>query len=417
VSWHPSAKLRVAVAIVGLAIVSALALGRPEPVVLAAPFAVTMLAVVVMTRPLDLQVSSALADGTVIEGDTTFVDARVFSGTDLSSLELALVLPDGVSARLEERVLTTSLAAGETRTWTGTIQCDRWGNHRVGAIAVRARGPLGLLVAEGRLASTELLQVLPDAQTLRRLVQPKEPQVSAGNRVARINAAGIEFADVRPFVPGDRARDVNWRATARHGALHVNQQHPDRSTDVVIVVDAFSELTLPAAVGAASALVDAYLRARDRVGLVTMGGYTHWLRAGSGMRQQYLIVRTLLDTQAFASAADKGLEIIPPGVLPRKAMVVALTPLQDERFRRLVADLRARGVDVVVVEVALEPFVPEPPGASGATAHRLWRLQRGVARDLLREQGVPVVRWEPGEPLAVPIEEVAAWSRFARVAG
>jgi uncharacterized protein (DUF58 family) len=415
-SWRPSAKLRVMVALVGLAIVSAIALGRPEPVILAAPFAVTMLAVLVLTRPIELRVSSVAADGPVLEGDMTSVEVRVSSATDLSSLELALVLPDGVSATPEERALSTSIASGETRLWTGMIRCPRWGNYRVGAIAVRVRGPLGLLVAEGRLASTSLLQVLPDAQTLRGLVQPKEPQVSAGNRVARINATGIEFADLRPFVPGDRARDVNWRATARRGALHVNQQHPDRSTDVVIVVDSFSEVALPAAVSAASALVGAYLRARDRVGLVTMGGFTHWLRAGAGMRQQYLIVRTLLDTQAFASFADKGLETIPPRVLPRKAMVVALTPLQDERFRRLVVDLRARGVDVVVVEIALEPFVRETPGASGAAGYRLWQLQRGVVRDLLREQGIPVVRWDPAEPLAVPIEEVAAWSRVARVA-
>ena len=55
------------------------------------------------------------------------------------------------------------------------------------------------------------------------LLRPSETQVFSGNHVARQKAEGIEFADIRQFVAGDRVRHVNWRATARRGELWVNE--------------------------------------------------------------------------------------------------------------------------------------------------------------------------------------------------
>ena len=79
-------------------------------------------------------------------------------------------------------------------------------------------------------------------------------------------------------MPGDRPRSVNWRATARRGDLMVNQRHPERATDVILFLDSFLDVrgptgsTLDQAVGAAASLAAAYLRQRDRVGLVASAG-------------------------------------------------------------------------------------------------------------------------------------------------
>ena len=48
--------------------------------------------------------------------------------------------------------------------------------------------------------------------------------------MARAKGDGIEFADIRPFVPGDRVRRINWRASARRPGLWVNESHPERNT-------------------------------------------------------------------------------------------------------------------------------------------------------------------------------------------
>ena len=130
---------------------------------------------------------------------------------------------------------------------------------------------------------------------------PLETQVFAGNQVSRARAEGIEFADLREWQPGDAVRRVNWRATALRGELWVNEQHPERNTDVVLFLDTFAEVraqgrsTNDRAVRAAATLAHGYLQRKDRVGLVGFGGVLSWLVPESGTRQLYAIVDTLLD--------------------------------------------------------------------------------------------------------------------------
>ena len=118
---------------------------------------------------------------------------------------------------------------------------------------------------------------------------------------------GIEFADIRPFAPGDRVRRVNWRASARRERLYVNESHPERASDVILFLDSFAEArgsgegTIDQAVRAASSLADAYLERRNRVGLVSFGGILRWLPPEMGMRQQYRIVDALIETELARS--------------------------------------------------------------------------------------------------------------------
>ena len=126
---------------------------------------------------------------------------------------------------------------------------------------------------------------LSAAELLQRLVAPLDTQLATGDLVARARADGLEFADTRQFVPGDRLRSVDWRASARRGELIVNERHPDRNADVVLFLDSFAEArsdeeadgTLELAVRAAATLAGRYLERRDRVGLVTFGGILRWL--------------------------------------------------------------------------------------------------------------------------------------------
>ena len=74
------------------------------------------------------------------------------------------------------------------------------------------------------------------------MLAPLETQVFVGNQVSRARGDGIEFADIREWAPGDRVRSINWRASARRGELWVNQQHPERNTDVVLFLDTFTDV-------------------------------------------------------------------------------------------------------------------------------------------------------------------------------
>jgi uncharacterized protein (DUF58 family) len=92
----------------------------------------------------------------------------------------------------------------------------------------------------------------------------------------------------------------------------------------------------------------------------------------------------------------------------------ALTPLLDDRALRALLDLRARGFDLVIVEVSPLPFVSPPPGEAGELAYRLWRLRREARRLEYERAGAPVVEWQEGAPLTAVLEGVSAFRRHAR---
>ena len=116
------------------------------------------------------------------------------------------------------------------------------------------------------------------------------------------------------------------------------------------------------------------------------------------------------------SYAVKGIDVLPPRTLPPKALVVALTPLLDARSAAAILDLRARGFDLVVVEVSPVPFVEPGTGDLAELAYRVWRLSRESLRHRYETAGVPVVEWRDGEALDVVLEEVRSFRRYARPA-
>ena len=132
--------------------------------------------------------------------------------------------------------------------------------------------------------------------------------------------------------------------------------------------------------------------------------------------QLYKIVDSVIQTEIVLSYAVRGVEILPPRTLPPKALVLALTPLLDARSAAALLDLRARGFDLVVIELSPLPFVD--PGRSDAAqlAFRLWRLSRDSLRARYERAGVPVIEWQDGVTLDAALEEVTAFRRHARLA-
>jgi uncharacterized protein (DUF58 family) len=255
---------------------------------------------------------------------------------------------------------------------------------------------------------------------LRSLLRPSETQVFSGNHVSRQRSEGIEFADIRRFVAGDRIRHVNWRATARRGELWVNEHHAERNADVVIFLDVFAEArragrsTLDPALRAAASLSSRYLRQRDRVGLVSFGGTLNWLLPSTGARQLYRIVDAMLDTRIVLSYAWQDLVVVPRRTLPPQALVLALTPLLDDRAATALLDLRARGFDLVVIEISPVELVASTRGGARELGFRLWQLRREAVRGRFERAGVPVALWNDEGSLAAVLEEVEASRRYAR---
>jgi len=415
-------KLGAYAGLAALGLLAALVLGRPELAVLAAPFALLLFAGLAAAREPEFLASLALDRDRAVEGDELLITVELEARTPIERLELHLPLPAGLEIVEGANPLTLHLGYGEERTAELHVRCKRWGAYVVGELTLRAHDRLDLFGYQGTLDRRTPLKVYPRAEELRSLVAPLETQVHTGNQVARTKGQGIEFADLRPFESGDSLRRINWRATARRGELWVNESHPERNTDVIVFLDTFveareeAESTLDVAVRAAASLADRYLERKDRVGLVSFGGYLNWLLPSSGIVQLYRIVDSLLDTEIILSYAWKDVDVIPTRTLPPKALVLAVSPLLDERALTTLLDLRARGFDLAVIEVSPVPFASAAEGEREQLAYRLWQLKREALRGRYQRVGVPVVEWRDGMPLEAALAEVGAFRRQARYA-
>jgi uncharacterized protein (DUF58 family) len=152
------------------------------------------------------------------------------------------------------------------------------------------------------------------------------------------------------------------------------------------------------------------------VGLVSFGGVLRWLQPGMGAAQRFRLVETLLETGVEPTYTWRNVDVIPARILPPKALVVAITPLVDPRFVTTIADLRARGFDLAVVEVDPVPLVERGPTDLDELAYRLWLLQREVLRARLARLGVAVARWSDDVELQTALEGVRAYRRRAGLA-
>jgi uncharacterized protein (DUF58 family) len=421
VSRRTTTKLHAYALLTAVGLFASLALARPEPAILAASFGVALAAGLALAREPDIRVAVELDRERVLEEDEVTLEVDLYAHEPASRLELLLEIPGRLEVVAGANPTAVRLGRGEERRLELKLRCTRWGAFRLGEIHLRARDPFGLVTWAQTLERRVDLRVYPKPEALRELVRPLETQVYTGNRVSRHKGEGLEFADLRPFAPGDRIRRINWRASARRNDLWVNELYAERNADVIVFLDSFAEVrrgasgTLDQAIRAAASLTERYLAQKDRVGFVNFGGVLNWLRPGTGQVQLYRIIEALLNTEITLSYAWKEIDVLPRGTLPPKALVLALTPLLDDRAVGALLDLRARGFDLVIVEVSPLPFAEPPAGEFGELAFRLWKLRREARRLEYERAGAPVVEWSEDAPLTAVLEGVSAFRRHARV--
>jgi len=102
--------------------------------------------------------------------------------------------------------------------------------------------------------------------------------VFSGAYGSAFKGRGVEFADVRAYMPGDDVRTIDWNVTARTGEVFVKQFVEERELTLMLVVDvspstgfgSARKSKLEVASEIAGVLGLAAVRSNDRIGLVTI---------------------------------------------------------------------------------------------------------------------------------------------------
>lgn len=278
------------------------------------------------------------------------------------------------------------------------LEARRWGRHGLGRVAVRARRPDGMLVHDLVVDLPGVVRVLPAASRLDALLHPARPRAAAGAHAAPTRGSGTDFADLRPYVPGDRLRDLSWAASARSDDPWVVVHHPERTGTVVLLLDGFVEAGLPdGALDRAARVVWSVARHHlangDRVGLVAAGPSPRWLPPVAGRRARWEVLDALLRVDALmAGRGSRGRTATSARrqdeAVPADAFVVGVSPLQSDAFVAAIAHHRRLGRPTAVVGVELADLLPAAGDDVERVARRLWRLEAEVRRAKLSRAGV-----------------------------
>lgn len=161
----------------------------------------------------------------------------------------------------------------------------------------------------------------------------------AGDYTSTFRGRGVEFAEVREYLPGDDVRTIDWNVTARMGTPYVKRFHEERQLTLLLLVDmsasgSFGSTTrtkreLAAEVAAVLSL--AATRHRDRVGALFFSDRIEWFAPPkSGRRQALTVVSQVLAFKPEGSGTDLlgALDYLEP-VLRQRAAVVVLSDFLD----------------------------------------------------------------------------------------
>ena len=404
--WRPSPLTRAVVTCAAAALAVALIGGYWQLVAFTAPLVGVLVSIGWQREVPRVHVHAEPGSQRCFESEGTRLSVWAVAETSDVAVDLNLEALDGMRLETVEPV--------SPQRHTVAVAADKWGRYPIVArVNVVARG--GLLLGTG-VAEAAAVFVFPLVAPQSTAIPRTELLDRLGTHLTRHIGPGVEYADVRRYVPGDQLRTVNWPVSARRGNLHVTERLTDRAADVVVLIDGYPQPPGPATeatdriVRGAVQVVQSALRSGDRAGVVALGDrHPRWLGADIGRRQFYRILDAVL-------AAGDGFEATPGTLAPRAAIppgsiVIAFSTLLDTEFALALIDLRKRGHTVVAVDV-LEgaPFEE----VRDQLVARMWSLQRSFMYRDMGTIGVDVVSWRGEATLDQAMQLVPDHRRPAR---
>jgi uncharacterized protein (DUF58 family) len=403
----------VALAVVTVGLLSR----RGEIVALSLPlffYCASLLASRAVIPEAHLDASRAFDANRVNENEAVEVTLTLVNrGPALAVVAVRDEIPPGAVLVDGEARFLGGLRPDETRTLSYSIRAER-GQHHQRSVHVTSWSRAGLASREWTIDVATTLSSLPRAHNLDFItIRPRRTHSFAGPVRANLGGAGIELFGCRAYAPGDDIRRINWRASARHDGLIINEYEQERMTDVDLILDARASVhlqteslnTFDRAVGAAASLATHFIRSGNRVGLLTYGDYLDWIFPAAGRVQLERITTALARARLASRVVFEELRRIPARLFAAGSQLVVVSPLSNDEDFEVLSMLVARGYSVLLVYLNTLSVERSALPDSRATqlASRLAQLRLNLALRALRTADVLVADWNVDEPLNVAL--------------
>jgi uncharacterized protein (DUF58 family) len=217
--------------------------------------------------------------------------AKKFSNSDENPVQIPvknaypfkvnITLIDELPVQFQKRdfKLIQTLVSKDQYTFNYLVTPFERGRYHFGFINIYASSPLKIFAKRYRFENRQEVAVYPS------YLQMKTYEFLAmSNRLTQVGLKKIrrightmEFEQIKNYVPGDDARTINWKATAKKGALMINQYQDEKSQPIYSIIDVSRTMKMPFeelklidyAINATLAFSNIALLKNDKAGMMT----------------------------------------------------------------------------------------------------------------------------------------------------
>lgn len=176
---------------------------------------------------------------------------------------------------------------------------------------------------------------------------------------------GIEFSDVREYLPFDNVRSIDWNVTARMGRAFIKQYEEDRELSVFLILDcsrsmetgSIASTRLQTATEAAALLLLAAEQNSGAVGAVFFDGEIKFSIPPKSGRENVSIILSKLDKIDSISEAEKTDGSCLPNaiqgaakLLRKRSLIFILSDFRTSKWEKPFAQLAQKN-DVVAIRI------------------------------------------------------------------
>ena len=142
----------------------------------------------------------------------------------------------------------------------------------------------------------------------------------AGGYLSTFKGQGMEWEDVRHYVPGDDVRRIDWKVTARLGETQIKQFREEREIVIYVLIDVSASgqfgsvdvLRSERLAELAAALAFCTTKNNDKIGVLFFSDHVErHIPPGSGQSHIFKVIREILAHEGNKVPANKETKLLP----------------------------------------------------------------------------------------------------------
>lgn len=213
---------------------------------------------------------------------------------------------DEIPVQFQKRdfLKTLSLNSKETTSYEYLLRPNKRGEYYFGNLNCYVSSPIRLTKRRFKFQNEQMVKVFPSFIQMKKfdfLALDRNSNEYGLKKTRRIGHS-MEFEQIKEYVKGDDIRDINWKSTAKHNQLMVNQFQDEKSQPIYCVIDKgrvmkmpFEQLSLlDYAINSTLAFSNIALKKNDKVGMLTYSNTISNFRKAESKRSQLNIISEVL---------------------------------------------------------------------------------------------------------------------------